>query len=328
MERESLIEGVSSLINDALAAGVEPDEGQLQQWRDHDPALVEQVMAAYQAAVRPDAFYHVPIWQVDDRFEQGFELLRRTFAPEVLDPRESYEAAFGDPGAPPDDFVMVGRFWRVSGRQSYTADGALCHFVYDPLTATESIASVIVGGYLSLGDGTGFGAISYLATRPALRRGQGHGTILTREIETAIRQCAVAHGEKLRCIVLEAEDRARFYWAKRGYRYPRDSVYYQPSLTFDPATGEPTGKTVMDYFMLKFVDGRATEWIARSELLMIAQTLVEDWYVPELDSDEANARARSHVIGTVFQRFVDSLATSTDRIDLIWPPDEGIEDDQ
>jgi ribosomal protein S18 acetylase RimI-like enzyme len=320
MERISLIEAVTTAINVALAAGAEPDESQLQ-WRDQDAALVEQVLAAYRAAQQPQTFYNIPISQMDDRFEQAFELLRQTFAPEVLDPREAYAAMLGNPDEPPDDFVMIGRFWRVSGSQSYSPEGMLTHFGYDPLTSTEGIAGVVVGGYLSLEDGTGFGAISYLATRPALRRGQGHGTILTREAEQAIQRCAQGRNERLRCIVLEAEDRARFYWAKRGYRYPRDSVYYQPSLTFDPSTGEPTSKSVMDYLMLKFMDVRGRESIPRDELLTIVRALYEDWYIPEFASLEATAAARHHVIDTIYQHFVESLGASVDRVDLIWPPD-------
>ena len=319
MTRDAIIENVSRIINEALAAGSPPDEASLHQWRDQDPALVAQILEAYHNAAHPTDFYNVPMWRIDDRFEQAYELLRLTFPAHKLEARDVFVGWLGSLAAPPDDFVMIGRFWRVSGRQTYTPDGTLHHFVFDPLTSTESIASVIIGDYASLGNGTGFGAIGYLATRPALRGGRGHGSALSMAFETAVAAWANKHGERLRCIVLEAEYRARFYWAKQGYRYPRGSVYITPSLTFDPVTGEPTGSETVDELMLKFMDGSSPTDIARDELLVLVRTLYDTWYIPELADPTAAAKAAHYIREIVYRRFVDSVVS--DPVELIWPPD-------
>ncbi len=316
MERTEFIGAMCAAINKSLSTRAGLDVTDLQQ---HGPVdLFESIMATYAAAIRPTDFYHVPIWKLDDRFEQAYELLRMTFAPEVLDPREMYVNWLAGLNEPPDESVMIGRFWRVSGRQTYDAEGVLTHFKFDPLTSTESIVGVVIGDFTQLNATVGFGAIGYLATRPALR-GQGHGQALTHAFDEAVAGIAQQQGLQLVGNVLEAEDRARQFWAKQGYRYPRDSQYVQPSLNFDPVTGQPLDEPVPEMLMLKFVDERAS--VPRDELIAIVRRLYENWYMPELAAETAMPRANQHVFDTCLQGFIDSVAASSEQIDLIWPPE-------
>lgn len=323
MERQTLIDKVSQTINAALHDGELFDERSSQHLREYDPELYDQIIETYHTAVEPGEFYHVPIWQLGDHFEQSYELMRITFTPDVLDPRSAYVENMRDRAEPPKNSVMVGRFWRVSGRQTYTPEGQLSHFEFDPMTSTESIAAVIMGGYISLKERAdrpiGMGAISYLATRPALRQGRGHGTALSEALEAAMHRCAERNGEKLQYIVLESEARARPFWAKKGYRYPRNSRYIQPPLEYDPRTGEPIRNPAPEAFMVKFMDGTQPECIDREELVMLVRTIYERWYSPTLNSPEATERVRRYVFDELLVQFEESVAGSGENVDLIWP---------
>ncbi|MAS38255.1 MAG: hypothetical protein CL610_29935 [Anaerolineaceae bacterium] len=324
MHRQHLIDTISQAVNTALQANQPFDEATVAPLREQDSALYDQIMAAYHAAAHPTTFYQVPIWQPDDRFEQAYALLEHTFTPDVLDPRRNFVDYLRDLTGPPDDFVILGRFWRASGRHTYTPAGELAQFAFDPLVSTESIAAVIVGEYISLaaytGQPVGLGGISYLATRPALRRGQGHGTALTDALETAMRTCAAHNGETLSYMVLESESRARHYWAKKGYRYPRDSRYVQPPLAYDPQTGVPILNPAPETFMLKFMDAATPPAIDRDELLLLVRAIYENQYCPTLPTSAATERVRHYVLDTLFGQFAESIAGPGQQVDLIWPP--------
>jgi GNAT superfamily N-acetyltransferase len=322
MDREPFIQSANAIFNRALSTGLEGDIRLSPDFHAEDPDLAAQIEEAFQAARQPDTFFDALIWRQDVYFEMGYELLRITFDPDVLDPRSHYIGWMKDRTEPPPDLIMMGRFWRVSGRHRYAPDGQLLHFEFDPFVATESIASVLVANYFThesavLGKRVGVGAIGYLATRPALRGKGGHGRYLTAAFETALQQRAADRGDYLLGAMLESEDRARQFWSKMGFRYAEGSRYMQPPLNYNPETGEPTSNTAPETFMIKRMDGAPTESIDRTELLEWLRLMYERWYSPELNNDAATARARALVFDELFGIFRDSLPNDSNPIPLI-----------
>jgi hypothetical protein len=161
------------------------------------------------------------------------------------------------------------------------------------------------------------GAISYLATRPALRGKGGHGRHLLAAFETALKKRADDLGEPLRAIVLESEGRARGFWSKMGFRCAPDSRYIQPPLNYDSQTGEPLSNTAPETFMVKFVDGSSPEFIDRAELLEWVRLIYERWYSPELANPAATARAHALVFDELFGIFRSSLPDGAAVIPLV-----------
>lgn len=325
MNREIRIQAVNAAYNRALSEVGEPDasvQAELDELASVDPDLADQMQAAFRAASQPDTFFEESIWRVDERFEMAFELMRITFDPDVLDPRAGYVAWLKDRTEPLPDFIMMGRFWRASGRHRYSPEGRLYQFEFDPLVATESVASVIVGNYFShespaLGQRVGIGAISYLATRPDLRGKGGHGKQLLAAFEAALKQRAEALDEPLRGIMLESEGRARGFWSKMGFRCAPESHYLQPPLNYDEETGEPTSNTAPETFMIKFADGSSPEQIDRAELLEWVHLLYERWYSPDLANQMATDRVRALVFDDLFGTFRDSLPADGAMIPLV-----------
>ncbi len=325
MDRDAIIQAANAEFNRALADGAEPDEGVLAMLMAADADLMNQMQTAFKAAQQPNAFFDESIWCIDERFEMGYELMRLTFEPDVLDPRSAYVEWLGGRTEPIPDCVMIGRYWRVSGRHRYAQDGQLVHFEFDPLVSTESVASVIAASYFShdspvLGQQVGVGAISYLATRPALRGKGGHGRHLLEAFEAALHQLAARQNEPLRAIVLESEGRAMGFWSKMGFRCAEGSHYIQPPLSFDPRTGEPISNTAPETFMVKFMDGSSPDCIRRDELLELVHLTYERWYSPNLDTETATARARALVFDELFGVFRDSLPAGADLIPLVPMP--------
>lgn len=321
MNRDDIIQQANERINLALSIEQTPDLSDLEAY---DADLVAQIMDAYHAAIDPTQFEHELIWQLTPRFEQAFELMRITFDRDVLDPRAGYAQWFSHITEPPSDSAMIGRFWRASGRHTYSPDGALQHFDFDPLVATESVACVVTGNYFSLqeatGQAVGIGAIGYLATRSAMRRGRGHGTQLTAALETFLQARASELGETLRAIILESLPAAQPFWAKMGYRWPENSRYIQPPLNFDPQTGEATSDTADEYFMLKFMDGTPTEQISYDEMVNLVRVTYEHWYHPQLDTPQATERANQYIMGELLNTFAESIKTPDNVVRLVLPP--------
>lgn len=312
MDREALIQAGNEIFNRALAAGEEPSAAALAELATHDAELVEQMRATFDAARQPTGFFDELVWRLDERFEMCYELMRITFDRDVLDPRSSYVEGLKDRTEPSPHFIMIGRFWRVSGRHRYTPEGALAHFEFDPMVTTESVVSVVCGDAIShysetLGRQVSVGAIGYMATRPALRGKGGHGSHLLAAFENRLRQQAEQSGEPLHAVVLESEDRAARFWSKMGFRAGAGSRYTQPPLSFDPQTGEPLTQPAPETFMIKFLDGTPADQINRDALVDWVRVIYQRWYSPVLDNDAATLRARALVFDEMLGRFRDSL---------------------
>ncbi len=222
-------------------------------------------------------------------------------------------------------FVMIGRFWQVSGVQQYDRAGRLAGFGADPLSITEQPAGVISGTYMTLLSTAalrqGIGAIGHLATRPALRRTGGHGHALTVEFEREIMAVAAARNETTRLLVLEAEPDAMAFWAKQGYRWPVGSRYAQPPLDFDPDTCERLYDEVPVLLMVKdpLDPGGASvpQWLLQDTV----KTLYEHWYLGRVRAfAPAAARRAEQFIEKVFSVFGASLAPEDGAVPLGNPP--------
>ncbi len=296
-------------------------------------ALLDTLQATFRQALRPTDFVTRHIHQADEAFEQCYELLRRTFPPAELNPREGYVRRLAAQSGTPAvrnrvPMVMIGRFWRVAGPQVYDAAGRLARFDYDPLVVTEQIASVISGTYMTLlppaSPALGIGAIGHLATREHLRRTGGHGGTLVATFEREVEAIAAARGETTSLLVLEAEPDAMGFWARQGYRWPVGSRYAQPPLDFDPATGERRHDEVPELLMVKNPHDPAATSVDAQLLRHTVRTLYENWclgWVRALFPPAAAARAEEYV-WKIYAAFEASLPAGGAPVALGDPPAE------
>lgn len=317
MERQDVIDLLNDHLNVCLQTGTAPDDQFIQPAASLFPELIAQILHTYRAALQPSHFHEAVIQAVDARFEQAYELMRQTFSPDVLDSREFFARFFEKPAH--SGGWLIGRYWQVSGAHRYDAGGRLVSFHFDPLCATEGIASVINGVYMSHGDGTGMGAIAYLASRPNLRRGGGHGRTLTALLERRMAEYAASRGEQLKAIVLESEAPARPFWYKMGYRWPQNSRYVQPPIYVDPDSGEPLSPAVPELFMIKLITEGDVPAIDREMLIKTVRRMYQGWYLGPTNNAEAQARLERLVLGELLGDFIASLPEG-DTIPLGAPP--------
>ena len=297
---------------------------------EDERALLDTLRETYRQAVRPTDFVTRHVAWADEIFEQCYELLRLTFQPAELSPREGYvrhlTARAGMPTARENvPYVMMGRFWRVAGPQRYDAAGRLAHFGFDPLMVTEQVASVISGNLMPLVPpavpGASIGAIGHLATREHLRRRGGHGGTLVAQFERAMEALAAARGETLSLLVLEAEPDAMAFWARQGYRWPVGSRYAQPPLDWDPDTGERRYDEVPELLMVKNPHDPGATTVDAQLLRHAVRTLYENWCLarPRTFAPHAAARAEQYVEG-VYAAFEASLPAGAASVPLGEPP--------
>lgn len=329
MNRDQIVWQFCEIVNQGLAQGLAlADEAVNQlapQLSPDDQPLLEALRENFRQAYAPSEFFNAQVLRLDHTFYQCYELMSQSLDSSVVDPVESFVARFeeaDDSGDPP--VLMWGRFWMVSGAQQYDADGRLQRFDYNPLVASRQIAAMINADYLPLplpGEPhAAMGGIGQMATRPGLR-GQGHANALVQLFEEQARIIAQQRGHTLKMMVLEAEKAARRFWARMGYRYPQGARYYQPPIAYDHQTGEPITKAVPEMIMVKFTDGPAPAAVDRALLVEVVRTLYERWYLPDGLSDAAREKVESHLFGTLFADFLDSLP-DTDTIPLIMPPED------
>ncbi|MFP4322697.1 MAG: hypothetical protein ACLFTK_09610 [Anaerolineales bacterium] len=326
-DRQALIAAAEAIFNRALQDNAQPDTHALADLLADEPGLLAEMEAAFAAARTPTTFDDVRIDRVNAQFEAGYELLRQTFEPAVLDPRELYVAGLQTQRPDDSDFVMLARVWRCVGRHTYSPAGELRHFCYDPLSITESIVAVVVASYLTYtapqaGQTVALGAISYLVTRPAFRRTAGHGGHLLALLEDALRARAQAQGIPLRGMMLESEDRARLFWGRQGFRYVPGSQYIQPPLHFDAQTGLPTSDTAQETFMVRLMDDAPHDRIARADLLAWLACMVDAWYDPHLANPQAQAQARQLIYKELLGVYQQSIAHHPDPLPLVDPNNE------
>lgn len=335
--RERIVEQFCERVNAVPRNGQDAASAILgQAWpvaSEDERALLDELRTTYRQALHPTDFILRHIRQANEAFEQCYELMRLTFQPAELNPRAGYVRRFATQAGVPAaqarvPFVMIGRFWRVSGLQRYDSAGRLVHFSFDPLLVTEQIASVIAGNYMTLSPqgpesdpGAGIGAIGHLATREHLRRTGGHGGTLVAAFEREIEALAAARGETTRLLVLEAEPDAMAFWARQGYRWPIGSRYAQPPLDFDPATGQRLYDEVPELLMVKNPHDPAATSVDAQLLRHAVHTLYEHWCLARVRAFAPAAAARAeHDVWNIFAAFEASLPADTASVPLGDPP--------
>lgn len=337
--RERIVEQFCARVNALLLNGQDAANTILGQAAPaasgDEQALLDDLRIACRQALHPTDFILRHIRQADAAFEQCYELMRLTFPPAELNPRAGYVRRFATQANVPAPqarvpFVMIGRFWRVSGLQRYDSAGRLVHFGFDPLMATEQIASVIAGNYMTLppqgpepdpDPGAGIGAIGHLATREHLRRTGGHGGTLVAAFEREMETLAAARGETTRLLVLEAEPDAMAFWARQGYRWPVGSRYAQPPLDFDPATGQRLYDEVPELLMIKNPHDPAATSVDAQLLRHAVRTLYEHWCLARVREFAPAAAARAEGdVWNIFAAFEASLPADTASVPLGDPP--------
>jgi hypothetical protein len=283
--------------------------------------ILDDLREVFTAAYQPQQFETTRIMELGLHFDQCYALLSAILDADILDPKEAFAQAITadlEPGEV-NTYALIGRFWTVSGTQTYDVGGQLVHFTYDPLTTTTSVAAAITGDYIPLNKtpGAGIGAVGQAASRAAMR-GSGHGKHVSDAFEAEMKQIASARGEELKLLILESEAGAREFWSRRGYRWPSGVRYVQPPIEFDLTTGEPLLKPVPELLMVKPVAD--SQEIDRHLLVDAVESMYRQWYLPEAESDAASARIESLVMGDLFGEFLASLPPEGEPIRLEMPP--------
>ncbi|MHB8599825.1 MAG: GNAT family N-acetyltransferase [Ktedonobacteraceae bacterium] len=319
------------MVNDGLTQGEDRSSMVLKDLqsgasKEDESLLLESMYQNFCAAMEPSSFFNAAIQIPDERFEQGYELLKLTFDIAELDSRSRFitmleQARQKNYHAP---MVLLGRFWRVLGPQIYDHAGQLHHFYYDPLTVSENIVGVISGNYMALLSNhsqkapAGIGAIGNLAIREHFRGGKGHGTFLMNIFEKEMEAIAAFRGEDLQLIALEAQRESVGFWLKNGYRCVEGTRYAQPPLDFDSTTGERTHDEVPETLMVK-IPGKPDALYVDTQLLAdTVYAMYQNWSLARTISysPAARKRAEDYVLGKVFAEFRASLPEEESRIRL------------
>jgi ribosomal protein S18 acetylase RimI-like enzyme len=289
---------------------------------------LEQLRTTFAQALHPTRFADIRVWQVDDRFEQCYELLRRMFAEDERDPRDRFIAMVNGLRNPANlaPIILMGRYWKVVGPQIYTPEGALKQFTFDPLALSEHIVGVVSANYMSLDpvgrEGQGIGAIGHLATREHFQRGYGHGSALLESFEDELNAIAKSQQARVTLIALEAQEDSQAFWYKRGYRWASGTKYAQPPLDFDPVTGERIYDEVPETLMVK-IPGQPDATTVDARLLADAvRVMYQNWSLAKVIGfpPAAIQRATDYVIGKVFAEFEASLPSDGAPVSLTPPP--------
>jgi GNAT superfamily N-acetyltransferase len=334
MRTKDLITRFCSLTNEGLANRIDNIEATYDVVKDEianqsdeeRPLLLEtfdEMVRCYQHAKQPSEFFHVTVTDVGPRFDQCYYLLREFLDKAVVGLKENFAESLvrtsGTVGMHP--YILIGRFWQVSGLQKYAPSGHLEHFDYEPLLLTDGIVSTVSGDYLSMESvsrsGQGIGALGQMVTRPKFRGG-GHGSALNQAFEATVHQIAASHGETVQLFLLEAKDNARAFWFRQGYRYPLGSQYIQPAIAYDPVTGEDLFSEMTETIMIKPCQEQDNSSINVSLLMDAMRTMYEGWYIPHYLSESGRKRVTAHIY-TLLSDFEASLTKENGRVPLVGP---------
>jgi hypothetical protein len=320
----------SRTINEGLAQGGSAAEvlrAALEAAGDSDAELAERLGESFREAVEPRAFFHQRVLRPDLYFEQCDALLRVSFDPAELEPKDRLVRMIEHLSDPTHTFpfVLQGRFWRVSGPQRYDTTGRLEQFDFDPLVVTESIVSVVAGHYMSMrpvGRRGGIGALGNIVTRERFRGGQGHGAALVQAFEQETARLAESRREKLEIYLLESQVDSQGFWYKQGFRWPRNTKYAQPPLEFDPATGERLHDEVPETLMVKLPGKPDATSVDAGLLTDAVRTMYLGWCLEDARQfpPAAARRAEEYVMGKVLGEFRASLPPRGAPVPLVAPP--------
>ncbi|HEY0076280.1 MAG TPA: hypothetical protein VGB77_19430 [Abditibacteriaceae bacterium] len=180
----------------------------------------------------------------------AFSLLEAEFDEEVLDPKERLETWLLETknGTHDFPFLWVVGYIEYQGEEYLlgTLDGNLMPLV-DWALHDELFHAPLMD------DGSCIFTIGRQVTATVVRqekvRGVGTG-LFHFGVDAAHRQ-AQAQGRHISYFVLESEERSKVFWQKLGFLWPEGTVYWQPPLEFDEATGKPLRPAVKETLMFR-----------------------------------------------------------------------------
>ena len=323
MNHEEIIQTFCQLVNEGLERNqnsvLETVEYLKPQVSTEDYFLLEELRDNFLEAYVPTHFINERITQSDAKFHQCYHLMTVVLDADVVDPIENFEAILAASDSLETlTLVILGRFWIVSGLQTYDEEGHLKRFGYSPLTSSRHIAGVISGDYIALDDATCMGAVGQAATRNAMR-GKGHANALIEAFEQEIYAMAAQRNQHPSLMILESEPTAREFWAKRGYRYPDGAKYVQPPLDYDEHTGEPKMQAVEEMLMVKLLSNTESNTIDKEVLKKAVYTLYDYWYSPAGLNGQVTEKIRHYLFDDLYASFVASLPQNSDPIPLVRP---------
>lgn len=200
-----------------------------------------------------------PIDSPGPLLDVAYQLLQRTFTPDVLDAKEGYLERLSPNASEPADYLpCVMAALADSGAKTLLLGVSSADLMWLRGTSDRS-----------------FLAIGNMAISP-LCRGMGIGSQLYRATIDRAREMAAAQSRSLACVVLESEDRSLGFWRKMGFRWPKDTLYFQPPLEWTDA-GKPVHEEVRETLLLAPVDPDAPLTLTGEDLKGIISTLYENW---------------------------------------------------
>lgn len=239
---------------------------------------------------------------VDDEawLHAAHELLRGTFAPDVLGPADGFATPSG------------------SGEDSERAWRRIVMVAWWPDHERALLAGVVSGSliHLRLPIGTAAAeryvfAVGHQATDTRVLAGgiRGVGTLLWRAASAEAAQRAAERRATLEWSFLESERRALAFWASVGYRWPEGLTYWQPPLAFE-RDGSPLGDEVPEVPLLLAYGSPPPDEIPSTVMCAIVESVLREWYVEpqqRTHSTEAMARIESLIVDRLLARVCASM---------------------
>lgn len=324
--REAMIRRFCEIVNEGLpghdksSEAVEQLHTEFAEDAESQSELITDLQESFRHAFEPalDSHFQRMLTGADSYFEQCYELMRRTFDPDELEPRERYMVTItlGQKAETDHPNIMVGRFWETLGLCRYTEDNQLSTFVYNPLHRGVYIAAMVNSNYMPIKGSTGltgqcFGAIGHLSPYPPTME---HTAPLVLAYENTIRAMAAARGEQLRLFIIEGDDSTLNFLYEMGYRTPLGTTFYSAPMEFDPDDGTPTEPLISQVLMIKMENPPGATEIDTDLLRAVVHTMEDNWCIEDVDmsafTDKAKARVRAAVNEAV-KMFDDSLHGKT-----------------
>jgi ribosomal protein S18 acetylase RimI-like enzyme len=254
--------------------------------------------------LRIDDLRVVPVDQPGELLDVCHNLLLRAFDPSVVDPKRIYVDAVSDQTGSFRDFAPI----------FYAA-------VFDS-EGEQIVAGFISSDAMTIDDSDVVHlAMGNIATSPRLRQVnfRGVGNALLEAALDAARVAARDKGLYLKYSTAEAEAESLPFWAKMGYRWPKDVTYFQPPLDFED-DGTPVHAEVPETFVVKVLEGPAST-IDGGELRGIVRSIYWNWSLRSHSqslSPEAFSMAQEYVGGVLEKTFASIPADGS--LPLVDPP--------
>ncbi len=227
----------------------------------------------------------------------GYQLLERTFEPNVLDSRDVFV-----------DRMSV----EAAHYRDYLPCYSIAYFLYGE---TRLVASFVAADVMWLEQPSDCAilAIGNIATAPCLKELGlvGAGSKVLEAVVNTARKEVTTDLRRLVYVVAEAEDRSLGFWKKRGFLYPSGCNYLQPPLEWNKS-GDPIYPEVRETLLLMptEIDGRTVDM---QTLKSIISAIYENWSLRtwrDQLSPEAIQNAERYVMDRVFTQVISTMPSN------------------